>query len=91
MRAVRLVCRPITAMLETDLPEPDSPTMPRVRPRSTANDSPSTDLTRPSSVGKCTRRSVTSRYGARPRAGGRPGRLGQWRFIVARTLGSTTA
>ena len=28
-----MLCRPRTAMLETDLPEPDSPTMARVRPR----------------------------------------------------------
>src|SRR3954453_15299696 len=48
-------------MLLTLLPEPDSPTMPSVLPRSSLNDSPSTDLTTPSSVWKCTRRSSTSR------------------------------
>ena len=34
MRESRLRVRPITVRLETDLPEPDSPTMPRVRPGS---------------------------------------------------------
>ena len=34
----------------TDLPDPDSPTMPSVSPRDTSNDTPSTALTtRPSS------------------------------------------
>src|SRR5437764_7109082 len=47
--------------LVTLLPDPDSPTMPRVLPRSTVNDSPSTALTTPSSVGKWMRRSRTSR------------------------------
>ncbi len=61
MRAFLAVCRPITAMLVTDLPDPDSPTMPSVWPRSTWNDSPSTDFTTPSSVVKCTSRSRTSR------------------------------
>ncbi len=50
------------AWLVTDLPEPDSPTMPMVLPRSSRKLSPSTDLTSPSSVGKCTLRSRTSRY-----------------------------
>jgi hypothetical protein len=49
------------AWLVTDLPEPDSPTMPIVFPRSTENDRPSTERTRPSSVGNATRRSRTSR------------------------------
>ena len=47
--------------LVTDLPDPDSPTMPIVLPRSSVKDSPSTALTRPSSVGKWTFRSRTSR------------------------------
>src|SRR5689334_22227395 len=51
------------AWLVTDLPEPDSPTMPMVLPRSRSKLSPSTDLTNPSSVGKWTLRSLTSRKG----------------------------
>ena len=43
----------------TDLPEPDSPTMPRVLPFSRLKVRPSTALTTPSSVGKWTLRSVT--------------------------------
>ena len=49
------------AWLVTDLPQPDSPTMPSVLPRSSVKLTPSTDLTSPSSVGKWTRRSRTSR------------------------------
>src|SRR6266480_2706573 len=49
------------AWLVTDLPDPDSPTMPSVWPRSTSKVSPSTALTTPSPVGKCTRRSRTER------------------------------
>src|SRR5215469_1768232 len=55
------LCRPRMAWLVTDLPEPDSPTMPRIWPRARSNDRPSTALTRPSVVGKCTRRSRTDR------------------------------
>src|SRR5215475_8540386 len=61
---VRLgLCRPSTARLATLLPEPDSPTMPRVRPGSTVNETPLTARTVPSSVWKRTVRSRTSRYG----------------------------
>ena len=35
MRALRARVRPITVSEETDLPEPDSPTIPSVCPRST--------------------------------------------------------
>src|SRR3954464_343666 len=56
-------CRPRTDKLVTDLPEPDSPTMPMVEPRSSSKLMPSTDLTSPSSVGKWTCRSLTSRNG----------------------------
>ncbi len=78
------------ARLVTLLPEPDSPTMPSVRPRSSANDSPSTALTRPSSVGKWIRRSRTSRNavgrrGADASTGMSP--IGH----DSLTLGSTTA
>ena len=41
-------------MLATLLPQPDSPTMPSVWPCSTANETPSTALTTPSSVSKWT-------------------------------------
>src|SRR5437762_2053754 len=58
------VTRPITVSELTDLPEPDSPTIPSVSPGWTEYDTPSTALTRPSSVGKCTRRSLTSRSGS---------------------------
>ena len=54
-----LRCRPRMAELDTDLPEPDSPTMPRVLPRSRVNVRPSTALTTPSAVGKWTLRSLT--------------------------------
>ena len=40
--------------------DPDSPTMPSVRPGSTLNETPRTACTTPSAVGKLTRRSVTS-------------------------------
>ncbi len=43
--AVPSLCRPMIDRLVTHLPEPDSPTMPSVLPRSTWNDSPSTDFT----------------------------------------------
>ena len=46
--------------LRTDLPEPDSPTMPRVRPRSSVSDTPSTARTSPPDVRNPVRRSVTS-------------------------------
>ena len=49
----------------TLLPEPDSPTTPRVSPGSIENETPSTALTNPSSVGKWTLRSLTSRSGNR--------------------------
>ena len=44
----------------TDLPEPDSPTMPSTSPGRSANDTPRTACTTPSSVGKRTLRSSTS-------------------------------
>ena len=44
----------------TDLPEPDSPTMPSVRPRSRVSDTPSTARTSPPGVRKAVRSSVTS-------------------------------
>ena len=44
----------------TDLPQPDSPTMPSVLPRSTAKLTPSTARTSPDRVPKYVRRSSTS-------------------------------
>ena len=69
------------AWLVTDLPEPDSPTMPRISPRSSSNDSPSTLLTMPSSVGKCTRRSSTTRKRRRAR---RSRGARRWRWWLTR-------
>jgi hypothetical protein len=62
LRSARL-CRPRMDIEVTDFPEPDSPTMPSVLPRSSWKEMPSTDLTSPSSVPKCTLRSRTSRKG----------------------------
>src|SRR6266536_4939189 len=45
----------------TDLPQPDSPTMPRVSPAASSNDTPSTACTTPSRVKNCVLRSLTSR------------------------------
>src|SRR6266849_9680935 len=44
----------------TDLPEPDSPTIPNVSPRFSSKLTPSTAFTTPSSVAKYVRRSLTS-------------------------------
>src|SRR5215211_278926 len=54
------LARPMMARLVTLLPEPDSPTMPRVWPGSSEKLTPSTALTTPSSVSKWTLRSRTS-------------------------------
>src|SRR5205085_5101010 len=56
-----LLMRPMTVRNDTLLPEPDSPTTPSVSPRATEKETPSTAFTRPSSVGKLTCRSLTSR------------------------------
>src|SRR4051794_25902702 len=55
------LCRPRMAALETDLPDPDSPTMPSVLPLARSKSRPSTALTTPSAVVKCTLRSRTER------------------------------
>src|SRR6185437_15653620 len=47
----------------TDLPEPDSPTMPSVEPASSEYDRPFTAVTTPSSVRKVVRRFLTSSRG----------------------------
>ena len=44
----------------TDLPQPDSPTMPTVSPSSTVYETPSTARTVPAEVSNCVRRSFTS-------------------------------
>ena len=75
------VMRPSAVRHVTLLPEPDSPTIPNVSPRRTSNESPSTALTMPSGVGKCTLRSRTSRSGS-------PSRLNAHEY---RTLGSRYA
>src|SRR5664280_2479432 len=62
--ARRGACRPRIASAVTLLPDPDSPTIPRVRPGATANEIPSTARTTPSSVRNRTLRSFTRRYGA---------------------------
>ena len=56
--------RPMIERLATDLPEPDSPTMPSVLPRSTVRLSPSTARTMPRGVLNAVWRSVTSSRGA---------------------------
>src|SRR6266568_7084378 len=52
--------RRINERFATDLPEPDSPTMPSVSPCLTSKLTPSTALTTPSSVSKYVRRSLTA-------------------------------
>src|SRR5512141_160115 len=61
--------RRITAIIETVLPEPDSPTIPSTSPRAIEKERPSTAWTTPSSVRNETRRSRTSRSGAGPLSG----------------------
>src|SRR5687767_1309379 len=51
---------PMMLSAVTLLPQPDSPTMPRVRPRSSVKSMPSTARTSPSSDAKCVRRFLTS-------------------------------
>src|SRR5688572_25215615 len=53
--------RPMMDSAVTLLPQPDSPTMPRVRPFSSLRSTPSTARTSPRSEAKCVRRPVTSR------------------------------
>ena len=43
---LRAGSRPMIERDSTDLPQPDSPTIPSVRPRSSVNDTPSTALHR---------------------------------------------
>ncbi len=53
----------ITALDRTDLPEPDSPTIPSVRPGFTSRVTPSTARTGPRGVSNHTRRSATDSAG----------------------------
>ena len=72
--------------LSTDFPDPDSPTMPSVRPRSRVSDTPSTACTTPPGVRNPVRRSATSssRPWARRLSGSRQGGLGRG---AGRTVG----
>src|SRR2546429_626830 len=54
----------IAVRKDTLLPDPDSPTTPRVSPGMIEKVTPSTAFTTPSSVGKLTRRFLTSRSGS---------------------------
>ncbi len=54
---------PMIERVSTVLPDPDSPTIPSVRPRSRVKDTPSTDRTRPRTVSKPVSTSVTSSSG----------------------------
>src|SRR4051812_4415188 len=54
----------MTLIIETLLPEPDSPTIPTTSPGFTVNETPSTARTSPSSVRNDTRRSLTSSSGS---------------------------
>ena len=54
----------MTARLVTDLPEPDSPTMTKVSPRSMAKERSSTAVTGPSSVWECHREVLDLEQGA---------------------------
>ena len=56
--------RPISASAVSDLPQPDSPTMHSVSPRSSARSTPRTACSRPAGVGISTRKSCTCRRGA---------------------------
>ncbi len=69
------LCRPRIVRFVTDFPEPDSPTMPSVLPRSRSKESPSTARTTPSSVRKLTCRSRTERNAPSPAGTGAPASL----------------
>src|SRR5690606_19226504 len=61
-----LLISPITVRPRTDLPDPDSPTRPRVSPGAMAKETPSTARTSPRGVWKTVRRSSTTSRGAAP-------------------------
>src|SRR6185503_18815950 len=56
---------PMMLSAVTLLPQPDSPTIPSVRPRSSLKSTPSTARTSPASVSKTVRSPLTSRRAAR--------------------------
>src|SRR5215831_11196494 len=58
--------RPMMLCAVTLLPQPLSPTTPRVRPAKSVKLTPSTARNSPSSVAKCVRSSLTSRSGTAP-------------------------
>jgi hypothetical protein len=64
-----LASRRMIASDETDLPQPDSPTMATISPRLTVYEMPSTAWTVPREVSNCTCRSRTSSNGAVMAAG----------------------
>lgn len=66
MRAGGEGSRPRRAKQVTDLPEPDSPTMPTVDPLGTERETPDTARTMPFRVWNETRRLLTSRMGMGP-------------------------
>ena len=66
----------ITDSASTDLPQPDSPTMPSVRPRSTEMSTPSTATTSPPAVRNTVRRPETANSAPSPLAGEGCGRGG---------------
>ena len=63
----RITCffgsNPITERASTVLPDPDSPTTPNVRPRSSEKETSSTACTTPRDVSKCVSTFVTSSNG----------------------------
>src|SRR5688572_17104254 len=64
--------RPMMESAVTLLPQPDSPTMPSVRPRCRLKSTPSTARTSPRSVAKCVRSPRTSSSGVRSMGGDLP-------------------
>ncbi len=67
---------PMIERASTDLPDPDSPTMPRVLPRSRVKVMPATALTMPRSVWNEVRRSSISSSDPLPSGPGRSSRMG---------------
>ena len=67
------VSSPITERASTVLPEPDSPTTPRVRPWRSVSEAPSTARRVPRSVRNEVHRSSTTRRGAPPSVGSAAG------------------
>src|SRR5260221_10382245 len=72
--------RRISDSAVTDLPQPDSPTMPSVSPAASSNETPSTACTTPSRVKNCVLRSLTSSSSGKcsPLPNGRHLRGGAW-------------